>query len=358
MNIGLARMMWIGSAALLFLILAILGFLCFCTLREFHPAGSEILKIHGYPGEMTGARSDFTFLTWNIGYAGLGKEMDFFYDGGKRSRSTRHEFERYYKEIKEIILRHRAIDFILLQEVDNRSRRSFFTDETKGISDLLPGHSFSFAINYRCDFVPVPITDPVGRVHSGLMTFSTFRPDSSIRIGLDLPVSWPKRLFYLKRCFIISRFSLPGKKELLIVNIHLSAFDTGGIWRTRELEKLRDFLVPEYKKGNYIVAGGDWNANPPGFSPEQITSGDKVKTDPFLSPDTFFPGWKFASDSTRPTNRDLIGPYEKGATKTTILDFYLVSPNVTIREVKTIETGFRSSDHQPVSLTISLNDLP
>ena len=45
---------------------------------------------------------------------------------------------------------------------------------------------------------------------------------------------------------------------------------------------------------------------------------------------------------------------QKGKTFTTLIDFYLVSPNVEILEVKTIDLDFKYSDHQPISLKVKL----
>jgi len=68
----------------------------------------------------------------------------------------------------------------------------------------------------------------------------------------------------------------------------------------------------------------------------------------------FLPGWQFVFDAEVPSNRDVEGPYLKGKTKTTIIDFYVVSPNVEVRRIRTIPTGFRYSDHQPVIMKVRL----
>ena len=95
--------------------------------------------------------------------------------------------------------------------------------------------------------------------------------------------------------------------------------------------------------------------NPPGFNPVQVITGDVVKKIATVIEEDFFPeGWKWAYDSTIPTNRDVSASYYKGKTKTTIIDYFIVSPNVDIIEVNTIQTEFKFSDHQPVYLKIGL----
>ncbi len=121
------------------------------------------------------------------------------------------------------------------------------------------------------------------------------------------------------------------------------------------MEMLKKCMLNEYQKGNYVVSGGDRNLNPPDFNPGQITTGDVVKIiTTVIEMDFFSEGWKWAYDSTIPTNRDVSTSYHKGKTKTTIMDYFIVSPNVNIIEVNTIQTEFKFSDHQPVYLKIGL----
>ena len=60
-------------------------------------------------------KKEFTFLTWNIGYSGLGKNMDFFYEGGTRIKPEKKEFKGYLEGIFQYLLSMDSVDFILLQ---------------------------------------------------------------------------------------------------------------------------------------------------------------------------------------------------------------------------------------------------
>jgi endonuclease/exonuclease/phosphatase family metal-dependent hydrolase len=72
-------------------------------------------------------------------------------------------------------------------------------------------------------------------------------------------------------------------------------------------------------------------------------------------PETFRPdGWSWAMDKTKATNRNVNEAFVKGKTLTTIIDFFIVSPNVEIISVKTNPNEFVNSDHQPVALKIKL----
>jgi len=334
------------------------GFLIYSSLQEFRPDSFEKLRITGKDSAQIGSKREFSFLIWNVGYAGLGEGMDFFYDGGEMVRPSRREFDRNFEQIKGFLIQQDTVDFILLQEADSCSKRSYYINEIGEIASLLPEYSYSFGINYYCRFVPVPIFSPMGKVVSGIATFSVYHPLVATRIGFDHTIPWPKRLYFMKRCFVVTRFRLPDNKEFLVVNIHNSAYDTGGIFRREEMENLSVSLRSEYEKGNYIVAGGDWNANPPRYKSRKIITGDKTKADKFIPLDSFFPGWNFAYDLFFPTNRDVDKPYKKGITPTTIIDFFLVSPNVEVLAVSTFSTLFKESDHQPVYLKISLKQIP
>ena len=70
------------SAVVATLVLGFLAFLGYATLSDFRPP----LKTRVYEGETTARLSmdrTYDLMIWNIGYAGLSREMDFFYDGQK-----------------------------------------------------------------------------------------------------------------------------------------------------------------------------------------------------------------------------------------------------------------------------------
>ena len=137
--------------------------------------------------------------------------------------------------------------------------------------------------------------------------------------------------------------------------MHQSAWDEGAELRKYEIKLLMETVQKEYSHGNYVVAGGDWNQPPPGYIPIPYTTGDKSK--PLAKDkgkDSLPIGWKYVYDPTVPSNRDVDAAYQKGKTKTTIIDYYLVSPNIEVREVKTLNNGFAFSDHHPVYMRVKL----
>ncbi len=288
-----------------------------------------------------------TILSWNIGYAGLGNNMDFFYDGGKKVKDTKQQTLKNLNKIKTILDDYSYVDFILLQEVDVNSKRSYYINEKDTISKQLDNFISFFATNYKVQYIPFPISSPLGKVESGLITYSKNIPVSSVRYKYPGNYNWPKKLFLLDRCFICNRYPVNNGKQLIIINTHNSAYDKNGNLRQKQLNFLKKFITQEYNKGNYVIVAGDWNENPPDFNKIKHKKYKILKLKSINK--NFMPkDWKWIFDPKTPTNRSLSSRYNKNTTKKTIIDFFLISPNIKNTEIKTINLDFENSDHQPI----------
>jgi len=333
------------------LVLGFAGLIGVATLWDYRP--DAIVAVSEQKDAKTIPELEsYTFLIWNIGYGGLGRDMDFFYDGGTKVRSDKTIVKNNINAIQTFIARQNNIDFFLLQEVDQNSKRSYFTDVYSTLKKTVPKFYSSFGKNYDVFFVPVPPSDPLGPVLSGLQTLARFEPISVVRHSFPGNYAWPKGLFMLDRCFMVSRFRLENKKELLVINTHNSAYDDGTL-RRNQMRYLKNFLVREYKKGNYVIVGGDWNQCPPDFNPEFPSNRMDNKNRIDIEKD-YLMEWKWAYDPKNPTNRRLAKPYDEKTTLTTVIDFFLVSPNIGIKSVQGIHLNFDHSDHNPVKLEIQL----
>ena len=323
---------------------------------DYHPKEISELEISGNLEKAQISDSIFTFLSWNIGYGGLGAEMDFFYDGGKMVRPPLKLVEKYTVGILDFFNANDSIDFILLQEVDRKSTRTNFQDELSMLDGILINYSSSFGYNYKVQFIPIPLTRPLGQVEMGQANFSRHKPASSERYTYHSAYSWPKQLFMPDRCFVVSQFNLSNGKELVVINTHNSAYDSEGKLRNIEIPLIRDFMLNEFNQGNYVVAGGDWSQNPPDFKPEKLrTNYQAAKTE--MLDEMFFPkGWKICYDEKTPTNRKVDIPLTKGKTEATVIDYFILSPNLDLTEIKTHSLNFQYSDHNPVFLKIRLKN--
>lgn len=296
-------------------------------------------------------KDTLTFYTWNIGYCGLGAESDFFYDGGKMVRSSRELVNKNFSGVKETILdwKHDA-DFILLQEVDVDSRRSWGTNQLEGIKNLLDFNTV-FGKNYQVRYIPIPLFNPMGGVVGGIATYFPYQMSTEpIRYQFPANFSFPKGLFFLDRCFTKQTFKIDNGKNLVIINTHNSAYD-GGKLKKQEMAFFKNYIQQEYEAGNYVVVGGDWNQIPPGYTPKDKNSDyEEIEI-----PNQYLPSnWTWAYDNTTPTNRKVDAPFVRNEAYTTIIDFFLLSPNIKLTSVHGISDDFSYSDHQPVKMTCTL----
>lgn len=344
---------------LLLLVLLPLGciaaLLLYLSLTDYKPKPIEELKVMGRTQRKAEPEREINLLSWNIGYAGLGKEMDFFYDGGKTVRPEVKQYQQYLNGIFNLLSHSDTIDLLLLQEVDQDAKRSYFVDQVDLLTNALQESVYSFASNYDVKFIPFPILKPLSKVKAGLLTLSRFRPSESLRYGSPVNFFWPKRIFFLDRCFLLMRFPLQNGKDLVVINLHQSAWEEGAKLRKHETKLLEEIVLKEYSRGNYVIAGGDWNQNPPGHQIFSFFTGDKAKENAKDIIKKALPeGWKYVFDPKLPTNRSVAKPYRKGVSETSLIDYYLVSPNIEVREVRTLTNGFAFSDHHPVYLRVKL----
>lgn len=342
-------------AMLLVFTLFLLAFIVLITLKDFRPAPAISLEIQGECTLHNSSNRTFSIISWNIGYAGLGAEMDFFYEGGERVRPGRDYYSACWEGISQFIAVTDTVDFYLIQEIDQSSKRSYFTDQVSELSVLFNGYCSVFAKNYDVPYIPIPLLGPMGRVVAGMMTYSRYRPVFATRFAYPNIAPWPERLFLLDRCFIETRYPLDSPRELIVLNTHNSFYVKPDSLRKIELDIIISRMMEEYRKGNYVIAGGDWNQNPPGLRIKHFVSGDVfIPTHISIQPDFLPEGWKFAFDPENPTNRNVDQKYVRGTTPTTLIDYFIVSPNIDIVDVVTIPVGFKYTDHQPVYIRIQL----
>ena len=332
-------------------ILFAVGFLAWQTITEFKPEATLDIAIQG---EATEIKDTLTLTTYNIGYCGLGAEMDFFYEGGAMARPTEVQLEKYEDGVIERLRDFELNDFILLQEVDTLARRSWYSNQADLIKESYPEYKSWFALNYNA-WVPMPVTNPMGKVRAGLMTLSRQIPTEAKRISFDAGYNWPMSVFMLKRCFLVTRFKTKHDNDFVLINTHNSAFSDAADIRKIELTQLKSVMEEEFAKGNYVMIGGDWNQNPTTFDTTLLLANYLPKLIEPPIPDDFLPeGWKFIYDPLHSTNRDVDIPYTEGITRTTLIDFFVISPNIEPLSVQTTVTGFSESDHQRVRARVVL----
>ncbi len=348
---------------MLLILIILIGFgifLFYFTQKDYQPVPVEETIIYNRKPARQIDSVPLTFITWNIGYCGLSKEMDFFYDGGSMVRPDKNTLQKNLNGVFNFLGKNDSIDFLLIQEIDSSSRRSYYTNQVSLFGESLKNHCRSYATNYNVGYVPLPVLKPMGKVLSGLATFSKYTPEKCERYAYPVNYAWPMKIFMLDRCFMLQRHKLSfSDKELVIINLHNSAFADADLLRQYETWMLRGFFLNEYEKGNYVIVGGDWNQNPSTYDHLSFISGYAKKSGMPKIMEDFLPAkWKIVYDTLLPTNRDNLTSYQHGNTPTTIYDFFVVSPNITVEQINVIDGRFEFSDHQPVYLRVLLNPDP
>lgn len=335
-------------AAVLLLLALLVAYL---TITEYRPKDHQAAEqLSLCDGEAVSADEQLTIYTWNIGYAGLDAAADFFMDGGSSVNPTVKDVERNLTAIKAFIASQPA-DAWLLQEVDVHSARTGYINELETIADIYPG-SYALAYNYKCSFVPIPLP-PIGKMESGIATLtSASLMDTPERISLPCPFSWPVSIANLKRCLLVTRLAVEGSnREVVLLNLHLEAYDDGK-GKIAQTRLLMEILQQEYEKGNYVIAGGDFNQVFPGVLDSYPVVGD-VWTPGILEESALPEGFRYAFDGSHPSCRLLNHPLSEDS-QVYVLDGFIISPNVQVDQVETLELGFANSDHNPVKLQLTL----
>lgn len=289
-------------------------------------------------------------VTWNIGYGGLGSNMDFFYDGGTQIRDTE---ARTMRNLGGILAEMKAMDadIYLLQEVDECSRRTYRINELAMLQAAFPEYHLYFACNYRSFFVPVPLRSPMGKVASGLVILSRYRAEKVERLAYPSRFPFPVSLFNLKRCLLAATFRLPDGGLLAVGNTHNTAYDAGGM-REQETGFLASWIDSLQSQGVKVLVGGDWNQYPPAYVPgEDETANPHFSVAP-LRFSAFDANGRIVYDSSGKTLRYLDKPYSRNSTLT-VTDYFYVSHSLSSSDARLCgNVGFSCSDHRPVCITV------
>lgn len=337
---------------LLVVVLVLGGFVAYLSIREYKPDDIETIDVSASQNRTTFSGDTVKLISFNTGYAGLGDNADFFMDGGKKVKSTDEDrMNENMNEISKFITDKKA-DFYLLQEVDQNSSRSYSVNQVEAYmkNTNLFG---TFALNYSCPFVPFPFP-PIGKVNSGILTLTDYIVSSAERVSLPCPFKWPVSAANLKRCLLINRVPIEGSdKELVIVNLHLEAYDDGA-GKAAQTQMLFSVLQKEYEKGNYVIAGGDFNQTFPGGVDAYPIQNTETWTPGTLENTVLPAGWTFAYDTSVPTCRLLDKPYDAATSQHYVIDGFILSPNVEKVTVETQDLGFHAADHNPVYLEVKL----
>lgn len=343
--------------ALAMLLAIVLGYLLYVVCSYSRIPDRVEVPVSGTPAEQViRCNASYVAVTQNIGFGAYTQDFTFFMDGGTQSRAASAESVRASVNAAIAEVASHAPDIIFFQEVDLSSTRSHHVNQYDMLTGALDGYSHCYAVNYDSAYLFYPILSPHGASYSSMATFSRFGITSSLRRSFPISTSFSKFLD-LDRCYNVSRIPVENGKELVLYNVHSSAYGGSDEIRTAQMTMLFDDMAAEYAQGNYVICGGDFNHDFTGDSTKQLNGGETVDygwAQPFpaeLLPEGIRRCTNYTSLS--PTCRNCDVPYKAG-NFTIIVDGFLVSDNVVCEEVENVMTDFTYSDHNPVRMTFKL----
>jgi len=360
----------IGAAALI-----IGGYVGYVAVQYYRIEDNFELQTENGRDKKAGLNDVFTVMTYNTGFGAYSPDYSFFMDTGVMDDGTevvgKYAKGRDKAGVKKNvdgqtdIIKNADAEFYFLQEVDEKADRSYGINMKSVFSAAFENRSATYAENFHTANLFYPFNDPIGRTDAGILTLSKYNIESAVRRSFPLTDNFIDKLFDLDRCFAVHYLPLEGSdKFLVLINLHMSAYDKGGAVRAQQLEMLNGVLKEERAKGNYVVAGGDFNhcliadyfesdeqALSHFESRQQVPEWVKNSV---LHNSELAEGFRIAADKDVATCRGADIPYEKGVNYTNTIDGFIVSDNVEVVAVNTLNTEYAFSDHNPVVLKFAL----
>ena len=302
--------------------------------------------------------TEYTAISYNIGFGAYTPDFTFFMDGGTQSWASSEESVNYCIDNDIALIKKENADIVFLQEVDFNSTRSYHIDEVSKIRSAFENTSSSLAVNYHSAFLFYPLLQPHGSSNAGMLTMSKIQINSGLRRSLPVSEGFSK-FIDLDRCYSVNRIPAEDGKELILINVHLSAYGADGNLQQQQTEKLFGDMRDEYKKGNYVICAGDFNHD---FLKNSVEIFNKEVPDeyswakPFPDeriPEHFRKLDDYPNAAAVPSCRNCDRPYDESCFTLTV-DGFIVSDNINVTYANVIDTQFAYSDHNPVEIKFKL----
>lgn len=312
--------------------------------------------------ELGDGLTPITVVAANLGFGAYGPDFDFFMDGGSGSVAQSADYVRSNVLGSAEAIKGLNPDFVMFQEVDVHGTRSHDVDEYALLVDAFPNDASVFAQNYDSPYLAWPPYAPHGANRAGMATFSRYEVEGALRRSLPISGSFSK-LLDLDRCYSITRIPASSGVDLVLFNVHLSAYGADAQVMQGQRDMLYEDMRKERDAGNYVIAGGDFNHDMIGVSNEVFgnatdTEASWAKPFDFAGvPEGFTVACKAQLDAgefdSAATCRDAGRPYD-GTNDRWVMDAFVYSDNVRCLEQKTLDLDFAYSDHNPVYMRFAL----
>ena len=356
------KKLWRIPLCLLLALLVAVGAYVIYALAAYHRIPDEqSLSVSGESVAGLTPGTELTLVSWNIGFGAYEADFSFFMDGGTQSWAWSEERLRANLDNIAQVLDQQNGDLLLLQEVDIDGTRSYHVNELEALTAAMGTARRCcsvFAVNYDSPFLILPFHQPHGANRAGMATFSAFPIAEARRRSLPVEEGLT-RFLDLDRCYSVSRIPVESGHELVLYNLHLSAYTSDGTIAMEQLRLLLEDMQAEYNKGNWCIAGGDFNKDLLGDSAALFGVAGQGQTWAQPIPEETWSGYDIAPVAPLdeadpvPSCRNADAPYHEGQYVLTV-DGFLVSANVGVVDSRVVDTQFQYSDHNPVLLRFML----
>lgn len=371
MSKGFKITAWTLLGLIALIILIFVGYVVYLCCQYYRIAENQPIEITNNQTALVNTGISYTITTYNIGFGAYSQNFSFFMDTGELKDGTKKCGTQSVARNKDTVLANTtgalnlindiAPDFAFFQEVDTKADRSYKVNQYEMVQEKFSTYSSASASIFHSGYLFYPLTQPHGASDSVIATVSKYNIESGVRKSFPIDESFPAKFFDLDRCFSV--YTLPiadSNKKLVLINLHMSAYDEGGKIREQQLKMLTEYISAQYELGNYIIAGGDWNHDV-ADSINAFATGEKVPDwVRSISNEEIPEHFSFAKTTNAPTCRSCDIPYTLDkdgnlVNYTVVVDGFLVSDNITVNMVENIDTYFMYSDHNPVKMQFTLN---
>jgi len=330
----------------------------------YHPGSIERVAVSGdtnapllRPGQK------LRILSWNVQYL-AGKNHVFFYEGGRDERPSPAEVAVTLADVARVI-REEDPDIVLLQEVDDGSRRTDYEDQAARLLALLPAvyRQHASAFYHKAAFVPD--RHFLGSVGMKLLTLSKYRIREAVRHQLPLVPKDPlTQQFYFKRALLEVHLPVAGGKDFAALNTHFDAWSAGTDTMVRQVACAQALLEQLDRAGCAWCLGGDFNLLPPGGASSRLSPAERAEYNPVSELTPLFARYAVMPSAAETSGDDFtrwLTHFHNGKPEPDrTIDYLFLSPLVKLgaHHVRQKDPGqadfMKISDHFPLVLEVTL----
>lgn len=351
---------------IIFVLLAILaGLALIIWLITFHPDRiQEEVIVSPVEAPFLQPGQSVKVLSWNVQYL-AGKNYVFYYDtenfDGPDERPSSEDITATLSEVVRVI-KDEDPDIILIQELDDGSKRTDHEDQLERILPLLPSEYMchTSAFYWKAGFVPHPRI--LGAAGMKLSTISKYTIRTSLRHQLPImPADPVSKQFNLKRAVLETHLPMDGGSELAVLNTHLDAFAQGNNTMEQQVARVDIILDRLNRDGIPWLIGGDFNLLPLGISYRRLDDGQKysyrpeTEIAPLFAKYKVMPNYEEANGPGREAWFSFLGNDSKTGRPDRTIDYIFYSEKLAPvdRRVRQHDT-LKISDHLPLIFEFDL----